>query len=133
MHVGFSRCAMPKAKLSTVKLLDFQQIAKWHLKSGRKITILLRSLFAYPRFLFYADGFLDQMLGASFNHSIPQAGVLKFGHGNVLLETREELKRHLNIPVGDDFSPVYLIGKLFEQTPVVVDFVAIGECFPIPL
>lgn len=63
---------------ASAKLLDFQQIAKWLLKSGRKITTLLRSLFAYPRFLFYADGFLDQMLGASFDHCIPQTGVLKF-------------------------------------------------------
>ena len=35
---------------ASAKLLDFQQIAKWLLKSGRKITTLLRSLFAYPRF-----------------------------------------------------------------------------------
>ena len=68
-------------------LSQLQQIAKWLLKSGRKITTLLRSLFAYPRFLFYADGFLDQMLGASFDHCIPQTGVLKLAHGNVLLET----------------------------------------------
>lgn len=46
------------------------------------------------------------MLGANLDHCIPQTGVLKFGHGNVLLETREELKRLLNIPVGDDFAPV---------------------------
>lgn len=95
--------------------------------------MLLRSLFAYPRFLFYADGFLDQMLGASFDHCIPQTGVLKLGHGNVLLETREELKRLLNIPAGDDFASVYLVSKLFEQTPVVVDVVSIGKRLPIPL
>ena len=53
--------------------------------------------------------------------------------GNVLLETREELKRLLNIPAGDDFAPVYLVSKLFEQTPVVVDVVSIGKRLPIPL
>ena len=78
-------------------------------------------------------GFLHQTLGARFDHCIPQTGVLKFGHGDVLLETGKELKRLLNAPVGDDFAPVYLVGKLFEQTPVVVDVVAIGECLPIPL
>ena len=31
---------------ASAKLLEFQQTAKWLLKSGRKITILLRSLFA---------------------------------------------------------------------------------------
>ena len=73
------------------------------------------------------------MLGANLDHCIPQTGVLKFGHGNVLLETREELKRLLNIPVGDDFAPVYLVSKLFEQTPVVVDVVSIGKRLLIPL
>ena len=37
------------------------------------------------------------------------------------------------MPVGDYFAPVYLVGKLFEQTPVIVDVVTIGESLPIPL
>ena len=36
-HVGFSRCAMPKAKLSTAKLAVYQQISKQFLKSGAKL------------------------------------------------------------------------------------------------
>ena len=58
---------------------------------------------------------------------------LEYERDNVLLKTREELKRLLNIPVGDDFAPVYLVSKLFEHTPVVVDVVSIGKRLPIPL
>ena len=72
-----------------------------------------------------ADGFLDQMLGASFDHCIPQTRVLKFGHRDVLLETCEKFQRFFDVPIRYDFAPVCLVSELFKERPVVVEAVSI--------
>lgn len=57
---------------------------------------------------------MDQILGSCSYNIFPQTGILKFGHGDILLEAVEKIYRLFDASVGDDFAPVDPVGELFE-------------------
>ena len=72
-----------------------------------------------------AYGFLHDAFGPCLYHRVPETGILKFCHWDVLLEAGEKLHRFFDIPVCDDLAPMCLVRKLFEECPVVVEVVSI--------